>query len=270
VTDDVTLGGMPLREPSAANMRLAMLLWGDAGCGKTTLAATAPGVKLFVLLDPDGTMSIANRSDVRVLDLSNEPAARVIEKFRAPDPFGIEAYLKQHPEVETVVWDSVTAYAYMALQEAVTKNKSSSMEQPGMHGYQWRNASVIRATSALLAMTGRLNRNVIFTTHEAAPDRDEAGNLVSITMALSESTANQVGLRINEIWHMSDDGKKHVIAVRPCRQRKPMKTRLWNATKPEFEWRYDAVAQQGDGIAEWLATWRQAGGNKIPLPNGKR
>jgi len=266
VNDSPTLGGVPLRAPSAQDARLAMLLWGDAGCGKTTLAATAPGHKLLILMDPDGDLSIATRSDVTTLDLSSAPPMQVIDKFRAPDPYGIEAFLRSHPQVETVIWDSVTAYAYIALQEAVMKNKSSSMEQPGMHGYTWRNASVLRAAVALMTITGRLNRNIIFVTHEQAPDRDDKGNIVSVTMALSEGTANQVGLRLNEVWWMNDNGRTHTIAVRPCRLHKPMKTRMWNAIQPEFTWRYDPVTLRGDGVAEWFAAWRAGGGAKLALP----
>jgi hypothetical protein len=260
------LSGIPLRRPDADNARLAMLLWGDAGCGKTTLAATAPGNKLFILMDPDGDLALVTRSDCEVHDLSSAPFMQVIEKFRSADPYGLEAMLRDRPDIHTVVWDSITAYAYMALQEAVNKNKSSSMEQPGMHGYTWRNASVLRAAVALMTLTKRLNRNVIFITHEAAPDRDATGNVTHVTMALSEGTANLVGLRLNEVWWMNDTGTERKIAVRPCHRHKPMKTRMWDATTPDFTWRYDARTNTGDGIDQWFGAWRKGGGKKLPLP----
>ena len=260
------LGGVPLRNAGVEDARISMMLWGDAGCGKTTLAATAPGKKLFILMDPDGDLAVASRDDCEVLDLSAQPYAQVIEKFRSPDPYGLEAYLREHTNVQTVVWDSVTAYSYMALQEAVAKNNRSSMEQPGMHGYQWRNASVLRAATALMTITKRLNRNVIFVTHEAAPDRNEQGAVTSVTMALSEGTANQVGLRLNEVWWMNDNGKERTIAVRPCRLHKPMKSRMWDAQAPEFVWKFDARDHKGDGIAQWFDAWKKGGGRKLALP----
>lgn len=264
--NEITLGGVALRTPDAANSSLSLLLWGDAGCGKTTLAMTAPGHKLLVLLDPSGDASITNRKDVTVLDLSKSPFLQVVERFRAPDPLNLEAYLKSNPHIETVVVDSLTAYAYMALQEAVYKNKSSSMEQPGQHGYTWRNSNVVRAVNNFVAVCNRLGRNIIFTTHEGTPAMDSDGNIASITMALSASSTSQTAFRINEVWHMSDTGKAHVIAVRPCRSRKPMKTRMFNADRSEFTWRYNPISNTGEGVAEWLNLWRASGGNKIPLP----
>ena len=261
------LGGIPLRSPDAENARFVSLIWGDAGCGKSTLAATAPGRKLFILMDPNGDLAHTTRTDCDILDLSSAPFAQVIEKFRASDPYGLESFLRSRPDIETVVWDSVTAYAYMALQEAVSKNRNSSMEQPGVHSYSWRNASMLRAAVALMTLTGRLNRNLIFITHEGTPDRDAAGAVVSVTMALSEGIAGQVGLRFNEVWWMNDNGKDRTIAVRPCRLRKPMKTRMWDAsTAPEFVWRYDARNHTGDGIAEWIGAWKKGSGRKLALP----
>ena len=49
--------------------RLTMLLWGKPACGKTVFAATAPGKKLWLLFDPNGTASIRKRDDILVVDL---------------------------------------------------------------------------------------------------------------------------------------------------------------------------------------------------------
>jgi hypothetical protein len=251
-------------------MRLAMLLWGDSGSGKTTLAATAPGTKLFLMFDPDGGMSLTGRSDILVLDLSAETPLRVLSQFRNADPFGLRAYLTVNPQVETVVVDSMTTFAYIALQEAVSKNPRSSLETPGMHGYQWRNASVLRATMAMMQITKALGRNLILTTHEGTADRNDDGVVVSVTMALSEGTANQVGLRFNEVLHLTDNGKDRVIAVRPCRLRKPMKSRIFDSKQAEFVWSYDPSTGEGEGIATWFDAWKKNGGKKIPMPRSKR
>jgi len=261
-----TLGGVPITVPSAQDMRLAMLLWGDAGCGKTTLAATAPGRKLFIMFDPDGALSLSVRDDISVLDLSDRNYLTVMGEFRKDDPFTLGRFLAAQPDIDTVVVDSMTTLAYMALLEAVSRGKSSTIEQPGMNGYTWRNAVVLRAATSIMQITKRLDRNVIFITHEGSADRDTEGRVISVTMALSEGVANQVGLRLNEVWWMRDTDGKRFIAVRPCRQHKPMKSRLFDAPQMEFEWHYSPDTQVGEGIADWFEAWQANKGKRIPLP----
>ena len=263
----ISLSGVPVTSPDASDMRLAMLIWGDAGCGKTTLASTAPGNKLFIMFDPDGALSLSDRADVQVLDLSDRNYRTVIGEFRKEDPFTLARFLNDNPQLNTVVVDSVTTLAYMALQEAVSAepNRKSTMEQPGMNGYTWRNASVLRVCNTLMLITKRLNRNIVFLTHEGSADRDSEGRILSITMALSEGTANQVGLRLNEVWWMKDNNGIREISIRPCQLRKPMKSRLFLGDKTTFTWHFNPETLVGEGIADWFHAWQEHG-KKIPLP----
>jgi len=258
-------GGIPITSPRVDNVQLQMLLWGDSGSGKTTLAATAPGVKLFLMLDPGGELSLADRNDIAVLNMASESPIRLITQLGLPDPYGIGKILLARPDIETVVVDSMTTLAYAALQNSVIFNKST-IERPGMHGYTFRNASVLRATIAIMRVCAEHKRHLILITHEGAADRNSEGVPISVTMALSEGTANQVGLRFNEVWNLSDTGTERRIAIRPCRLRKPMKSRLFVSDKPEFVWHYDADTQQGEGIAEWYHAWQAGGGKKLALP----
>ena len=262
----IMVGGIPLTSPTAENMQLFILLWGDSGSGKTTLAATAPGKKLFLLLDPGGDLSLSDRGDVGILNLCTQPPATMMSQFGTADPFSIGKLLVARPDYETVVVDSMTSLAYMALQNSVAINRST-MERPGMHGYTYRNASVLRATIALMKICAENKRHLILITHEGNADRNDEGAILSVTMALSEGTANQVGLRFNEVWWMSDTGTERKIAVRPCRMRKPMKTRIFNADKAEFVWHYNPDTQIGEGIADWYHAWQVGKGKKLPLPS---
>src|SRR5580765_5705496 len=258
-------GTIPITAPTIENMNLNMLIWGDSGSGKTTLAATAPGTKLFVMLDPGGELSLAGRNDVALLNLSVEPPSKMMAQFNTADPYGIGKLLVARPDFETVVVDSMTTLAYAALQNAVVINKSS-IERPGMHGYTYRNASVLRATITLMKLCAEHKRNLILITHEGNADRTDEGAVLSVTMALSDGVANQVGLRFNEVWHLTDLGTERRIEIRPCRLRKPMKTRLFSADKPEFIWHYNADTQVGEGIADWYHAWQAGGGKKLPVP----
>src|SRR4051794_30384793 len=202
-----------------------------------------------------------------MLDLTAEPATRVMAMFRGADPYELSKILAAHPEFETVVLDSCTALAYAALQEAVTRAGGKiSLEQPGMNAYTWRNATILRIVSALMQVCARYKRHFVVITHEDSPTRDVEGNVTSITMALGDSVENQVVLRFNEVWHVSDNAKERIIAVRPCRMRRPMKTRLFDATSAEFVWHYDPNTQSGEGITDWYHAWQEREGKKQPLP----
>jgi hypothetical protein len=266
MTEPLLAGGITISAPTVDGVQLNMLLWGDSGSGKTTLAATAPGKKLFIMFDPGGELSLTSRSDVDVLNLSDQTATSVMTQFRGADPYTLGKVLGAHPEYETVVVDSMTALAYLALQEAVRMAGNSTLERPGIHGYAYRNALVLRITTAVMQLCAKHKRHLILITHEGTGDRNAEGVIQSVTMALSDGVANQVGLRFNEVWHVADTGTEHRIAVRPCRLRRPMKTRLFNATEPEFKWHYNPDTQVGDGIADWYGAWQQGGGVRLPLP----
>ena len=260
-------GGLTISPPTTDGALMNVLLWGDSGSGKTTLAATAPGTKLFVMLDPGGALSLTDRDDVEVLDLSAESGVKLMSQFRTNDPYNLTQYLRQRLDVQTVVLDSATSLAYAALQEAVTKaGGKSTMEQPGMHGYTYRNGSILRVVVALMRICAVERRHFIVITHEGNADRNEDGAVISVTMALSDSVANQVGLRFNEVWHISDVGTERRIAIRPCRLRKPMKTRLFGAPQPEFVWHYNPDTKVGEGITDWYRAWQVSGGKKLPMP----
>jgi hypothetical protein len=193
-------------------------------------------------------------------------------EFNTTDPFGIMAFIESHPDIETIVIDSITTLAFLALQYAVTKaGGNSNIDVPGINGYGVRNNVMRRVVQVIMQIASKLNKHLIIITHEAGPDMDTSGNVTGITMSLSASLANDVSLRFNEVWYMKDTGKERLIYTRPFGVWKPMKSRLFQSnTTPgadvKFTWHYDADNLQGDGIAEWFAQWQQNGGKKIPLP----
>jgi len=239
------------------------MLWGMSGSGKTTLAATAPGQKLWVLFDPDGTDSIVGRPDVHVLDLSGERHS-VVDRFKVDDPMGIEKMLVAHPEIETVVVDSMTMFSIQALDSAVAsgKYKGATLETPGLQAYGHRGALTHRAAVVMLRLTKRLNRHVILISHEDT--KDESG---MFTVSLSAKQTNNICMQLSEVWWISDTGKEHRIAVRNCRMHEPMKSRMFDAVAaPEFAWKFNPLTWEGEGISTWFNRWLDNGGKKLSLP----
>lgn len=266
---ELIVGGRAIKSAQEQDFRMAMLLWGMAGCGKTTLAATAPGKKLWILFDPSGALSLTTREDVFVLDLSAEKHIQAVEKLKADDPYGIEKALVENTDIETVVLDSTTALSNMATENAVYHVRSATLENPGLKGYGHRNAIVMRVVTQLMRITNRHKRHFICISHEDTPTTNENGEVTMISLALGAKMTNQIGMQLSEIWWMSDTGKERRIAVRPVRQRQPMKTRMFDTSSSngaEFVWRYDALNWKGDGIETWYNAWKENGGRKINLP----
>lgn len=261
------LAALPKLEPKRladAEQFLTQIIWGPAGCGKTTLAATAPGHKLWLLFDPDGCESIRARDDIYVLDFTGQPDS-IVEKFKEGDAFGIKAFLAEHLEVETIVFDSTTTFGEMALRHGC-KHANVPAEEPGRKGYGRKNTWVNMTVWNVVRIAKEMKRHVIFLVHEDIPDRDEQGNVTGITMMLGSSLAQQVPIKFSEVWHLSDNGKERKIMIRAGRLRSPMKSRMFvTSAAGEFVWKFNADTLTGDGISTWFDLWKK-NGKKIEVP----
>ena len=267
---ELKLGNMKLETPAHERTRMSIILWGPSGCGKTTFAATAPGKKLLLMWDDNGSASLAHRDDCIVVPLYKEPQSSV-EMFKTPNPMDLDKFLKEHPEIETVIFDSMTTFAERALYHGVTKaqgtakGKSATIEDPGFAGYGNKNTWTHLAVSNLLAVTSKHDRHMIFIAHEGAPDKDANGAIMSISLLLGSSLSKEVPIKLSEVWAMTDTEKGRKIAIRPCRMRSPMKTRMFETSgEPEFTLKYDY--EHDNPITDWYNAWRENGFRKIALP----
>lgn len=263
----ITLGGLPVQsanDPDAIK-RFAMMLWGPSGAGKTTFCLTAPGKKLWLNFDPEGFASVIGRDDVVFVDFS-QVGKTVVNKFRTDEGLGLGKFIDDH-NIETVVVDSLTSYSQTALESFVGKEGNSTIEKPGISSYGARNALTLRLVQAVLRETGRKDCNVIFISHEDAPVTNKEGEVLYITMQLGGKLGEQTALQLSEVWFMQDTEKGRRIAIRPCRSRKPMKTRMFETNGPvEFWWKYDINKPDPKyELATWYNQWREKGG-KIPVP----
>jgi hypothetical protein len=284
---ELVLGGKTLTQGSEQTPRFSSLIWGQAGCGKTTLAATAPGKKLWINFDPDGPSSVTGLStlhagkdtalshEIYVHDLSGEHH-KITEQFKKDDHLGLGKLLSDETNgIETVVVDSVTRFAQLALENVVHRDIgkggswSPSIETPGQTAYGARNILTYRMFTDIFTITKRHNKNVIFITHEAAPHTNDKGETLFITMALGGQLPILGSAQLSEVWHVTDTPQGRKIAVKPCRGFKPMKTRMFTATtaEPEFVWNYDIMKPNTKmEIATWWKDWNDNGGQKISLP----
>jgi len=276
----IQLGPITLQDSTAELPgRIALLLWGDFGSGKTTFAATAPGKKLWINVDPDGYAAIRHRigKDVVLADLVGLSNAEFFTQMQNENPLGLDRLLQDHPEIETVVLDSCTAVRDRALAQSVSKGVGRSpkftptIEEPGQSAYGGRNTITLAVVSGILRVTAKHNRHCIILAHEAEGEKDKDGIILYITMNLGGQLYIGMGYRLSEIWYLSQDGKtdKRRLAIRPTRLRKPMKTRMFRADQAsEFTLQYDANKpddKQAHTIAGWYEEWVETG-QKLPVP----
>lgn len=253
-----------IEHPTDMPSRLSMILWGDAGSGKTTLACTAPGRKLFLMLDPDGDMSIRNMPDWHRINLSKESSVDIVKEGTKPDPYTLYSLLA---DFDTLIVDSLTKFSEHALQYAVRVAPRSTIENPGLQGYGLRNICVSSLISNVLRITSALNKHVIFITHEKDADRNNDGAIISVGMLLGGQLPNITSKDISEVWNIRDvNGVRH-IAIRPERFRAPMKSRMFDMTSAtSFPLRYDANTNLGPNISTWWSAYIAGNFAKLPVP----
>lgn len=273
------IDGIEIKSLADSTKRMSLLLWGQAGCGKTTLAASATGRKLLILFDPDGASSLGARDDIVLIDLSSDRYT-IVDKFKDDDPLlplGDKSFrlskIIEALSIETVIVDSCSAYTQLAVEKGITVTTGATLERPSPGAYGARNAITLRMMTNILRTTGKSDTNVIFITHEDDGGvKSKEGELLHITMLLGGKLASQTSLQISEVWHMSDDGKSRKIMVRPGRMRKPMKSRMFDTAKGfEYTSKYNQFgsdAPYGEhSLASFIEKWKDNGYNKIPLPS---
>jgi len=277
------LGPVSVTSGAEAPSRMAILLWGPATCGKTTFAATAPGDKLWLSFGDQEHVSVMHRKDVLVANLSEMSVSDLFKHAQSDNPFGLDTFLSENENVETIVADSMTAIAFRALQHSVTKGIGGgkgftpSMESPGVGAYGGRNAIVLEVVTGLLRVTAKHGVHIILTAHEGDPiNRIENGKelIDYISIMLGGQLVNNMTWRLSEICicrkrrTVIGNGR---IALRATRLRKPMKTRMFTSKgDPEFILSYDADlpddAKSQMTIAGWFDAWRSTNGVKLAVP----
>lgn len=271
MTAQLSIGNIPIAAPSQMRHKINMLLWGPSGAGKTTLASTFPGKKLWIQFDPNGVASVATNPDILVMDLSGQDPS-IVERFKTPDPFSIGKFLVEQ-QINTIVVDSLTAFQEMAMIHGVAhasrtkQHASATMEDPGFGGYGRRKTWTMLLVMNILSIAQKVGCHVCLISHEDSPTTNDKGEVLYIGMLLGSDLPDKAGLQMTEIWNIVDIGSGRRIMVRPARQRKPIKTRMFLADSPEFMWLYDQnKPDPRHTVAYWYDQWATNGYNKIPLP----
>lgn len=250
----------PARELPA---NMAILIWGEAGMGKTSLACTAPGNKLIINFDPRGPTSVSIRDDVQVADYSTN--RDITGEFKKSDPFGLSRTINQF---DTYIFDSLSSVQEQATRKGIEfVGGKASIERPSTGAYQARNALLLELVNNALIFGEKYNKHIIFIAHEGQKEKNEDGAVIGIPIMLGGQLPVNVSVKLSEIWALYETSGKKTIAIRPCRMRGPLKTRMFQTTGgTEFFWNFNPETLEGATIEQWHEAWLKGGKKKLALP----
>ncbi len=244
-----------------------MFLWGLPGCGKTHFANTAPGKKLWLNFDDSGLASLGSAEDVLVKDYTTEPDS-CINQVKDSDPFGIGTDIKNHPEINTVIVDSVTAFVSRAVAYSAGHKYAPGavFENPGPAGYGFRNRFTLGLCKSILLATAKHDKHCIFIGHEDTPTLGKENVIQEITVLLGGSLKAEVPSQISEVWHMQERNLTRYMQVRQVGLYKPMKTRMFDASKSS-EFTVSTPANPSlVTLSDLFERWAANNYNKLELP----
>ncbi len=270
---EFTVAGVEVKGASESIKRVNGLVWGDAGCGKTTLAATLPGKKLWLQFDQDGADSVAFVPDVDIADFSGSSPSITAQFKNEANPLGLKDAMEKY---DTFIFDSITNIVDKTLMKGIADTTNATVERPSPAAFGTRNALAIRLIKNVMRLTRMHNKNVFFIAHEGAPTTDKEGTVMHISLALGGQLPSNLGIDFSEFWGMyqTDSSRERRIAIRPIRKRKPMKTRMFRQDgEGEFEWKFNAddwdnPKNEPHRFDTWFGMWSHFN-EKLPLPDTK-
>lgn len=192
--------GNLIRKPSEleAKQTITMLIYGQPGVGKTTLAVSSPNAVLF---DYDGGVQRINgaHQTLTVQIRSWEDTGAALDEIAA-----------QYPETQTIVIDTVGKMLdYMG--EYIMRTNSRMKKGDGtlsLQGYGLRKAMFIE----FIKKTAVLGKNIIFVAHEKEEKR---GDDTVKRPDIGGSSANDLVKELDLVGYMSMLGSERAIAFNP-------------------------------------------------------
>lgn len=192
--------GNLIRKPSEleAKQTITMLVYGQPGVGKTTLAVSAPDAVLF---DYDGGVQRINgaHQTLTVQIRSWEDTSEALDEIVA-----------SYPDVKTIVIDTVGKMLDF-MSDYIVRNNSRMKKSDGtlsLQGYGLRKSMFID----FIKKTAVLGKNIIFVAHEKEEKR---GDDTVKRPDIGGSSANDLVKELDLVGYMQMLGKDRTIAFNP-------------------------------------------------------
>lgn len=261
---ELKIAGVEVKKVDNTQKRLTLMLWGNPGVGKTVFASTAPGKKLWLSFDPDGTNSldfVPEKDNIDIVDLSSVNYS-VVKQGCNENCFGLEQYLRDDT-YDSVIFDSATTYLDLCLKLGIEGIKTATLAVPTMAGYSRKNSFFKQTMLNLIKLTGKYNKHLIIIAHEDSGTMDDVGNILEKAPIMGGSNNQSVAIMLSEIWYLGIFNGKRKIMFAPFSIFKKMKSRMVDTEVcRQIEWNYD-LEKGGHGLNTWIDQWQKCGKKKI-------
>ena len=184
----------------------------------------------------------------------------------------ISELIQNRAEIMTLVNIAKTALDETEKMEKGTASKNLpnagiTIEDPGFAGYGRRKTWTMLLVLNILQIAQKVGCHTCLISHEDSPTTNAKGEVLHIGMLLGSDLPDKAGLQMTEIWNLVDIGSGRRIMVRPARLKRPIKTRMFLADTPEFDWQYNQnKPDPKHTVAYWYDQWAANNYSKIPLP----
>lgn len=201
---------MPIKKANEldfSNKKISMLLLGRPGCGKTTLAESAPRPLLIDLEDGVDRVEACYRGDVMVADQTLSEEERYASFIKDLTSEDLSAY-------DTIIIDSLGKFLEMAMPIVIKENSVNAQKDGktlSLKGYGALSAKVSEFIKTIKA----LNKNIIFIAHVT---EISDGEVVKTRVNIPGSTKDKIWDDIDLGGYMTFQGKKRVIYFTPTEQ----------------------------------------------------
>jgi hypothetical protein len=253
-----------------------MIMWGIPKSGKTTYAASAPGKKWDINLDPEGYLSISHVENKEVWDYSDHSPAELVNVLTS-GALAKRIIDSDAQPGDTFLFDSITQLQQAGLLEAVRKQVGAgnkgfqpTIEEPGQTAYGARTQYLITTMGNILRATRKKDCHCIFLAHEGTPEKNTKGEILYYAPFMSDNAINQASGAVSEIWRITENDNARTIQVRSSSMYRPCGTRMFRTNESrDFKLHYDPEKDDLSQPMSIAALWKayiDGGMQKLHIP----